>query len=893
MRRFSAKLASLFRSRAAERELAREIDSHLGILQEEFEARGMSPEEAKAAARRAYGSVEYAKDLQRDERSFPWLENVIRDISYGVRNLLRTPGFTAVAVIALGLGIGANTAIFGVVNTVLLQPLAYKDADRLVTVLHNGVAPVATANYLDWRDQSHSFEAMGAADFWSPNLTGSNTSGELPPEHLAGLKVSQNMLPLLGVSPLIGRFFGKGEDKEGADHEVILSYALWQRRFGGDREVLGKQVRLDGEGYTVVGVMPGSFKFAPFWAVHAELWAPDSLAATLYQRGGNHLRVFARLKPGVTLAQARADMAAVTGRLEKQYPATNRNVVVRPLKENVVGDIETPLLMIMGAVGFVLLIACANVAHMLLARTADRQKEIAVRVALGAGKARLLAQFLTENLLLAGTGAAAGLLLALAGTKALVTLSPAYIPRVEMVAIDGRVMYFLIGVTVVTALVFGLTPALHAAAANLSDALKEGGRGDSDGKARNRLRSFLVASEFALAFMLLIGAGLMVRSFYALQSVDTGFDPHNVLSMEVSVAGTAEAEPRRREIFYRELLEKVKALPGVVAAGAINHLPLAGDTWDRAFEIEGRPKPRPGETPDAVYRIVMPGYFETMRLRVRRGRSIDSRDTGKSPAVVVINQCAADRFWPGENPIGKRFVIGPADVAHPNWLTIIGVSANASLDDIVSSPYPEMYLAALQTPEFLGEGTDPQVPHMSYITLVVRSEGNNNPAQLASAVEGAIRSFDKNLPVSQVLTMDEAVAHATAQPRFEMLLLGLFGIVALVLAGVGIYGVMNYSVSRRTREIGIRMSLGASRGDVLRMIILQGIAQALAGTGLGIAGAMLLSKLMAQLVFGVKPTDPLTFAAVTVVLGLAALLATGIPGLKAMRVEPMCALRSE
>ena len=891
MRRFLAKLASLFRSRTAERELTREIDAHLAILQDEFEAHGMPQDEAKLAARRSYGSVEYAKELHREARSFPWVENLVKDIRYGTRNLLRTPGFTAVAVIALALGIGANTAIFSVVDAVLLRPLAYKAADRLVTILHNGNGPVGTANYIDWRDQSRSFEAMGAADSWSPNVTNMDTSDSRSAEHLLGLKVTPNMLPLLGVAPLIGRMFVKGEDQEGADHEVILSYALWQRRFHGDPNIIGKPMRLDGEGYSVVGVMPVTFKFAPFWAVHAELWAPDTFGPTIYERGGNHLRVFARLRPGVTLAEARADMAAVTGRLEKQYPATNRNVVVRPLKEKVVGNIEAPLMMMLGAVGFVLVIACANVAHMLLARTADRQKEIAVRVALGAGKARLVAQFLTENLLLAGIGAMAGLLLALAGTKALVTLSPAYIPRVETVAIDGWVVLFLMGVTVLTALVFGLTPALHAAAGNLSDALKEGGRGDSDSRSRNRLRGFLVASEFALAFILLVGTGLMVRSFYALQAVDTGFNPHNVLSMVVSVAGTREADPGRREIFYRELLEKIKALPGVHSVGGINHLPLEGDLWDRGFEIEGRPKPRPGEMPDAAYRIVMPGYFETMRLQVKRGRAITYQDNAKSEAVVIINECAAKRFWPEENPIGKRIAIGGQDSGQRNWLTIVGVAANARLADMVSNPYPEMYLAGLQTAAFLGAVTDPMTPHMSYITLVVRADGNS--AQLTPTVRQVVRSFDKNLPISQVLTMDEAVAHATAQPRFEMLLLGLFGTVALLLAAVGIYGVTNYSVSRRTREIGIRMSLGASRADVLRMVLLQGTAQVLAGTVAGVAGAMLLSKLVAQLLFGVKPTDPLTFAVVTVVLSLAALLATAAPAHKAMRVEPMSALRSE
>jgi putative ABC transport system permease protein len=809
------------------------------------------------------------------------LEHFVQDIRYGARGLFRTPGFTVIAAITLALGIGANTAIFSVVNAVLLRPLAYKDADRLVTVLHNGSNPVAVANYIDWRDQSRSFDAMAAAEYWGANLTGSDSA-----EHLTGLQVTQNLLPMLGVEPMLGRLFIPGEDRKGSEHEAVLSYRLWQRRFNRDPNVLGKPITLDSQGYIVVGVMPPDFKFAPFWATRAELWVPMAFGDRIHNRDGSSLRIFARLKPGVALAQARADIATITGRLEREYPGTNRSVVVTPLKENVVGKVQTPLLLVLGAVGFVLLIACANVAHMLLARTSDREREIAVRTALGAARSRVIAQFLTENLLLAAIGAVAGLLLALAGTKALVALSPAYLPRVEMVGLDAHVVLFLLGITVFTVVVFGLAPAMQATAANLSGALKEGGRGDSGGIRRNRLRSFLVASEFALAFMLLIGAGLMVRSFFALQSVDPGFNPHNVLSMIVSVAGTKEAGPNQRAIFYRQLLERVRTLPGVTSAGGINHLPLAGDMWGFGFAIEGRPKPRPGESPKGVYRVAMPGYFETMRLPLRRGRAITENDDARAPGVVVINERAARLYWPGQDPIGKRITFDGTQNP-PTWSTIIGVAANAKQSDWAAESSPEVYLAALQNRDFLGETGS----HISYITLVARTAGD--PAKLAAAVKNLVWSFDRNLPVSEVFTMDRVVADANAQPRFEMLLLGVFAAVALLLAAVGIYGVMNYSVSRRTREIGIRVSLGAGRADVLRIVLGQGMLQAAAGAAVGVVGVLLLSQFIAKLLYGVHPIDPVTFGGVALVLGAAALLASGVAARKAIRIEPVVALRNE
>ncbi len=882
MRRFFARLANLLRFSRRESDLAREIESHLALLEEDFTRRGLPPEAARLAARRAYGGVAQAQELHRDARSFPWLEQVLKDARYGARTLLRAPVFSLVAVVTLALGIGANTAIFSVVNAVLLRPLPYRHADRLVVALHGGSDPVSPANYLDWRDQGRSFQAMEAAEYWSANFTGGDT-----PEHLLGLRVTQKLLPMLGVDPLLGRLFVAGEDRQGSEHEVVLSHRLWQRLFNGDANVLGKPITLNSEAYTVVGIMPAGFKFAPFWATRAEMWVPLAFGDRVHNRGGNSLRIFARLKPGVTLGQARAEMAAITARLERQYPGTNRDVVLTPLKEKVVGRIETPLVTLLCACGFVLLIACANVAHMLLARTSGRQKEIAVRTALGAGRGRVIGQLLTENLLLAALGAAAGLLVASWGIRALVALSPAYIPRVETVAIDRGVVLFLFATTAITAVIFGLVPAMHVATGNLSDSLKDGGRAGSDGVSRNRLRGFLVASEFALAFMLLIGAGLMIRSFVALQSVDPGFNPHRVLSMVVSVAGSNESEEGRRAVFYRQLLHRVRTLPGVESAGAINHLPLAGDLWGWPFAIEGRPKPRPGESPTAIYRIAMPGYFQTMRLPVLRGRAIAEADDARAPGVVMINERAAAAYWPGQDPLGQRVSFDDDKRDPPTWLTVIGVVKNARQEDWASPPYPEVYLAALQNQDFLG-GRD---SHIAYITLVARTIGD--PADLASAVKRTVWSFDRNLPISQVLTMDQVVADATSQPRFEMLLFGMFAAVALVLAAVGIYGVMNYSVSQRTREIGIRISLGASHAAVVRMVVRQGMMQALAGTAAGVAGALLLGQLMTKMLYGVQPDDPLTFGGVALVLGAVALLASSVPARKATRIEPTVALRSE
>ncbi len=881
MRRMLARFFNLFRWHTAERELDREIEAHLRLMQDDFERGGMPPEEALLAARRSYGGVEQSKELHREARSLLWVEECVKDIRFGLRHLLRSPGFTVVAGLTLALGIGANTAIFSVVQAVLLEPLAYKDAGRLVTVLHRGTAPVAPANYLDWRKQATtSFAAMGAAQVWNPNLTGVDQ-----PETVRALQVTQSLLPMLGVEPALGRVFAAGEDQPGRDREAVLSYKLWQRRFGGQPDVIGQQVTLNGEQYTVVGVMPPSFQFAPFWATRTELWVPLSLEARQQDRLGQSLRVFARLNEGATLDQARAEIGTVTARLERQYPGTNRECRVTPLKENVVGKVETPLLLMLGAVAFVLVIACANVAHMLLARASDRRKEFALRSALGAGRARLVRQLLTESLLLSALGAMAGLLLARWALRAIVALSTPNLPRIETVELGGGSLLFLLGATAATALLFGVAPALQTAAQSLSVALKESSRGSSGARGQ-RLRGFLVTSEFALALTLLVGAGLLMRSFRALQAVDAGFDPRGVVSMVVSVTGSSEAEGGRREVFYRQLLERVRALPGIEAAGAINHLPLVGDMWGTSVRIGGRPQPRPGEEPGGIYRVAMPGYLETMRIPLRRGRTFTGGDKLGTPGVAILNERAAAEFFAGEDPIGQRVALG-AQSPQPEWLTVIGVVADAAQHDWAARTEPEIYIAALQSREFLGLGES----RSGYITLVARTRGNS--AEAAPALKSAVWALNRGLPISEVVTMEQALEDATAQPRFLMLLAGIFAGIALVLAAVGIYGVMAYSVSRRTREIGIRMSLGADQATVLRMVLAQGIRQALLGVVAGVAASLVLSRLLEHLLYGVAATDPLTFALSAAVLGAAALLAACLPAARAVRVPPVTALREE
>jgi putative ABC transport system permease protein len=762
------------------------------------------------------------------------------------------------------------------VDAILLRPLGYSDPERLVAILNHGRGPVAPANFVDWKAQSRSFDNMGAAEFWTPDLTGSDR-----PEKLWALHVSADVLPLLGVSPALGRVFTPDEDQPGREFEVILGYGLWQRQFGGDGNVLGRHMQLDNKTYTVVGVMPAGFRFAPFWATRAELWAPLALGRRASQRGGNSLRVFARLRPEVTLERARDELSAITARLERQYPGTNRDARIIPLKEKVVGEIRPALLTLLCAVGFVLLIACANVAHMLLARSAARAHEVSVRAALGASRGRLLRQFLAESVTMAMLGGAVGLLLAYWGVRAMVRFGPPGTPRLETLSLDWRAAGVTIAVSLATGILFGLAPALQASGQNAAETLKEGGRSDSGG-ARQRVRGLLVISDFALSLMLLIGAGLMLRSFLALQAIDPGFQQDHLLTMVVSVGGSQYARPELAPGFYQSALERVRAVPGVASAGMTNHLPLAGDIWGFPFWIDGRPVPHPGEEPDGAFRLVLPGYLETMKIRVVRGRGVEAGDTAGAPGVVVINEYMARRYWPGENALGKHITLNnPSSPRPPAWLTVVGIVKNAVRADWAAPPEEEFFLPYLQHTGTMGH----------YMTLVARTR--EEPTALARSIEAAVWQIDRNVTISEVQTMDAVVERANAAARFNMALLVVFAMVATLLSAVGICGVMSYAVARRRGEIGIRIALGARPAEILRLIASEGMVLAFCGTAAGIGGSLLLTRLMAKLLYGVRPADPLTFIAVTPLLTAVALAACLIPAFRAAHISPVEALRQE
>jgi putative ABC transport system permease protein len=882
LRLMRARLRGLLRKSSVEREMEEELRFHLRMRAEENARRGMSPDEAERAALRSFGNWVRIREACRDIKGGGVVETLFQDVKFGARMLRKNPGFTLVAVLTLALGIGANTAIFSVVNAVLLRPLHYPNAERIVAIQElnekGSRGQVTPANFLDWRAQQTSFENLAAILSRTANFNAGDES-----ERMELAMTSANFFEVFGVRPHLGRFFLPEEERAGHDPVVVLSYALWQRRFGGDPSLLNKSLTLDGQPYTVVGVAPAGFQYPD----RTEIWIPPyQLVPTLgaqmnieRARGFGFLSAVASLKPGVSVKQAHEEMTAITARLRQQYPDTNNNRFNRvvSLQTHLVGESTAALLLLLGAVTLLLLIACANVANLLLARAASRHKEIAVRLALGATRPRLVRQLLVESVLLALVGGVAGLLLGWWGVDLMQGLLPVDFPRAQGIGIDLRVLGFTLLVSLGTGIVFGFAPALQATNPDINESLKESARGSTGGRG-SRVRSLLIVSEVALSLVLLIGAGLLFRSFLRLQAVELGFRPERVLTFRLTPSGTNFTQDPQYSAFFDGVAERIKTLPGVDTVGVINTLPLVkGPT--SAFRVEGHPLTTPDKWPSVNYRSVSPNYFRAVNVPVLKGRAFNAHDNYSSPRVVLVNQSLVRRDFAGEDPVGKRINMGGTGPdGQPIWQEIVGVVADVRSLELSTEPVPEIYTSYLQDP-FAG------------MSFVVRSAVE--PESLIPAVRETVRQIDKAQPVAEVREMEQIISEVAAQPRFNTLLLSLFAGVALLLAAAGIYGVMSYSVTQRTHEIGLRMALGAQTHDVIRLIVWQGIRLTLVGLALGLASAYAMTRVMAALLYGVSPTDPSTFAGGAILLVIVALLACYIPARRATKVDPLIALRYE
>jgi predicted permease len=812
---------------------------------------------------------------------------LLSDIRYGLRMLRKSPGFTAVALLTLALGVGANTTIFSVVNAVFLTPLSYPASERLVNVWETHVSSpadtniVSAPNYADWQKQNHVFESMALFDSAG---RGYNLAGEKDAERVHGLRVSAGLFTVLGVAPYLGRPFLPENEALGKDHEVVLSYALWQRRYGADPAIVGKTIRVDGQSYTVVAVMPPNFSFE-FFTPTNQLWVPIGYNSGDRERGSHSFGVVARLKPGVTLAEAKAEMETIGRRLARQYPTDNvdESATVTPLGQLGVEWLRRPLTALLAAVGFVMLIACVNVANLLLARGAARQKEMAIRLALGAGQARIARQLLTESMMLALLGGAVGLLVATWGLTLLERMLPSqlqFIPmrHLDTIRMDGRVLGFALLVSCVTGVLFGLAPAWHVLRADVSDPLKNaGGRGITHA-AGHRLRHGLVAAEVALAVVVVTGAALMIQSMARVLRVNPGFDPKNVLTMDLTAAQKVlYYGPPVHTDFCRRLREEVGAVAGVVSVGSISHLPIGGGNAGRGFAIEGRPDPGAEHQPGAGYSVACPDYFRTMGIPLVQGREFNDQDTTEAPGVIVINQAMARRFWPNEDPVGKRIKLGHYDSKEP-WLTIVGVAGDVRHWGLDQEIKPEFFRA---------------YPQAGWPWLTVVAKTLTAPASLVGPIKKALTKVDPEQPVSGVETMEAVVYSSTGSRRMPMVLLIAFGTLALLLSAIGIAGVVSYSVAQRTHEIGIRMALGAQSQDVLRLVIGRSMGWAMVGVVIGVVGSFAQARLISGMLFQVKATDPAVLTSVAVLLGTVALLATYLPARRATKVHPIIALRYE
>jgi putative ABC transport system permease protein len=805
--------------------------------------------------------------------------SLFQDLRYGIRMLSKSPGFAAVAILTLALGIGANTAIFSVVDPLIIHPLPFKNLDRLVkvweTIPSRGVDhnEMSLANFVDWRQQSDVFEHLGAYSWWNVNVSGIEV-----PERVQGFLVTPDVFTALGVNPILGRTFLPEEEKPGKNHVVMLSYGYWQLRFAGDPGIIGKTLTLNGISRTVVGVMPPNFNFPP----GGEMWAPYPVDPNVPgARQAHFLLVVGRLKPGITRERAQAEMNTIAGRLEQQYPKTNTGwrVVLIPLASDVVRQYRPALLLLLAAVGFLLLIACANVANLMLARAASRRRELAIRATLGAGRLRVVRQLITESLMLGVLGGALGVVFAVWGVGLLPKLFPPeftrFIPGADRMAVDLRALGFTFLLSLLTGTVFGLAPALRVSKLDLNETLKEGATQSGTGAGHHRLRNALVIAEISLALVLLIGTGLMAKSFVHLVEMNPGFRTDHVLTMELALPAAKYKEDQKAAAFYQQLLERIRALPGVQSAGATSNLPLSGTNQTDGILIEGRPAPPPGQINEVNYRVITPDYFQTIGVPVLAGRSVAEQDAATAPPVIILNQAATQRYWPGDDPVGKRIRFG--DGPTQPWITVIGVVANMR-NDLSETPKAEIYVPFTQADSH-------------FMVLTVRTAGD--PLSIASAVRGEIAGLDRDQPVAHIQSYDEVRWQSLFTTRIPAVLLGVFAIAALLLAGVGVYGVMAYVVSQQTHEIGIRVALGAQRGDVMKLVIGQGLRLSGIGLAIGLAGSLALTRVMASLLFGVSATDPATFVSITLLLAGVALLACYVPARRAMRVDPMVALRYE
>ncbi|HEV2296968.1 MAG TPA: ABC transporter permease [Candidatus Acidoferrales bacterium] len=888
------RLRSLFRRRHVDQELDDELRDHIVQKTAAYVAQGKSPQEARRAALIELGGAEQAKEECRDARRVRWLQDFAQDLRFGLRLLRKSPGFTAVAVLTLALGIGASTAVFSLVDAVLLKPLPFPHAERIVFpwrlpprgfVLGYDKIPWSRVDFLFLSQESKTFEALGAFQSDSFNLTG---SGE--PVRVDGLRASAGLFPSLGVSPVLGRTFTDEEDRPGNEHEVILSDALWRSRFGADPGILGRAIDLNGAPYTVIGVMPRGFAFprgnempASFtFPPQVQLWVPLALnRGPLLPYESYGLAVIGRLKPGITIAQAQADMDSMAKPLQDLHP-TDRNSFasqVTLLARQTAGDTRQPLLLILAAVGVVLLIACSNVASLLLMRSLNRKRELTVRAALGAAGPRLIRQLLTESIVLAGLGGMAGILLAKAAIFAVKILGPSSIPRLEETGLDIRVLIFALGVTILTGVLFGLAPALGATRGNLVESLKSGGHRSGVSRGTQKIRNSLLVSQIALALVLVVVTGLLTRTFYRLLSVDPGFHAAHVLTFGLSLPASKYPDQSHIVPVYQEVLRHLRMLPGAESAGLTDNIPMNGATDGTRIRFSDRPGSTGPDSPRADYIVVSPGYFSAVGTPILRGRAFVDSDTANSMPVAIVSATFVKKYWPdGQDPVGKQ--IAPKDPAYP-LATIVGIAADVKHVSLRDAPSPEMYVPYTQkiwTP---------------LLTMNVVLRTAQDPASLAANARAAIHSVDPDLPVADVKTLDNIVGDSVVQPRFAVLLLGAFGGLAVLLAAVGMYGVISYSVAQRTQEIGIRIALGAQRGNVLQIVFGQGSRLAAVGIVIGLVVAIGVTRLMSSFLYGVGATDPLTFAGVAILLALVALAACYIPARRAMKVDPTIALRYE